>query len=193
VSRPKEFEPEAVVDAAKDLFWRRGYANTSMQDLVDHLGVGRGSIYDTFGSKHELWIQALAKYCDDGAQEILATLEGPGPLLHRLRDALLAMVDRDLEDSDRKGCMLVNAAMETLPGDPDTAKLARRNFTRIELGLEQAIRRAKLDHEVAESVDATAAASFVLTVIEGLRVVAKATSDRRRLVHSIDVALASLG
>lgn len=72
----KEFEPEQAVEAALELFWRQGYANTSMQDLVDHLGIGRGSIYDTFGSKHALWVRALTKYCDDGNRAILGLLAG---------------------------------------------------------------------------------------------------------------------
>jgi TetR/AcrR family transcriptional repressor of nem operon len=192
VTRSKEFEPEQVVGAAVDVFWRRGYSNTSMQDLVDHLGIGRGSIYATFGSKHELWVRALDRYCEDGAQAILDMLDAQGPLLPRLRGALVAMVDNDLNDRDRKGCMLVNAAMETLPLDSDTAALAHRNFTQIEQGIERAIRRAQSENEVASSVDAAATAAFLLTLIEGLRVVAKATADRGRLVKSIDVALGSL-
>jgi TetR/AcrR family transcriptional repressor of nem operon len=88
--------------------------------------------------------------------------------------------------------MLVNAAMETLPLDSDTAALAHRNFTQIEQGIERAIRRAQSENEVASSVDAAATAAFLLTLIEGLRVVAKATADRGRLVKSIDVALGSL-
>lgn len=189
MSRSKEFEPEQAVEAALELFWRQGYANTSMQDLVDHLGIGRGSIYDTFGSKHALWVRALTKYCDDGNRAILGLLAGDDPLLPRLRLWLLTIVEHDLADPHRKGCMMINAAMETLPGDANTSELAARNFTQLAAGIEDAIRRAKIAHEVPESVDAGAAASFLLTVFEGLRVVAKATPDRRRLEHSIDVAL----
>lgn len=192
MSRSKAFQPEQAVDAALELFWRRGYANTSMQDLVDHLGIGRGSIYDTFGSKHALWVLALTKYCDDGNRAILELLEADGPLVPRLRQLLLTLVEHDLDDPDRKGCMMVNAAMETLPGDEHTAALADRNFAQLTTAIELAIRRAKLEHEVGESVDAAATASFFLTMIEGLRVVAKATPDRTRLAQSIDVALRSL-
>lgn len=192
MARSKEFDPEHVVGSALELFWRQGYANTSMQDLVDHLGIGRGSLYDTFGSKHELWVRALTRYCEEGNRAILDVLEADGPLIPRLHAALVALVEQDLADPDRRGCMLVNAAMETLPADADAAAQAERSFDEIERGFESAIRLAQLDGEVGESVDPAATAAFLLTLMEGLRVVAKATADRRRLIRSIDVAIALL-
>jgi TetR/AcrR family transcriptional repressor of nem operon len=192
VGRPKEFDEERAVDAAMGLFWRQGYAGTSIQDLVDHVGVGRGSIYDTFESKHGLWVLALTKYSEEGARSIVDVLDRPGPLIPRLRRALVTLVDDDFKDPDRKGCMLVNAAMETIPLDSVAADLAKQNFDQVERALERAIRRAQGENEVSGTIDPPAAAALLLTLIEGLRVVAKATRDRKRLVRSIDVALASL-
>ena len=192
VGRPREFDTDEAVDAAMDLFWRQGYASTSIQDLVDHLHVGRGSIYDTFESKHGLWVRALTKYCDEGTRAMVDVLDQRGPLIPRLRSALVALVDQDLGDSARRGCMLVNAAMETIPRDTVVESLAVENFRHIERALERAIRRAQSDQEIPASVDPADAAAFLLTVIEGLRVVAKATGDRKRLVRTVDVALTSL-
>lgn len=192
VGRPREFDTDEAVDAAMDLFWRQGYANTSIQDLVDHLGVGRGSIYDTFESKHGLWVRALTKYCEEGTRAMVDVLDRRGPLIPRLRRALVALVEQDLKDAERRGCMLVNAAMETIPSDPMTEGLAAANFREVERALERALLRAQAEQEIPTSVDPAGAAAFLLTMIEGLRVVAKATGDRKRLMRTIDVALGSL-
>ena len=192
VGRPREFDTDEAIAAAMDLFWRQGYANTSIQDLVDHLGVGRGSIYDTFESKHGLWVRALTKYCEEGTRTMVEVLERRGPILPRLRRALVALVDADLKDSERRGCMLVNAAMETIPSDPVAEGLATENFRQVERALERAIRRAQTEQEISGDIDAAGAAAFLLTMIEGLRVVAKATGDRSRLTRTIDVALSAL-
>lgn len=62
MARTKAFEIDAVLDKAMRLFWTQGYEKTSMQDLVDNMGINRKSIYDTFGDKHTLFLKALARY-----------------------------------------------------------------------------------------------------------------------------------
>lgn len=192
MARTKEFDPDVAVASAVEIFWQRGYANTSMQDLVDELGINRGSIYGTFGSKHELFVTALTRYCELVPQPLLDALADDGPLIPRLRAALVGLVDADLADPDRKGCLLINAAMETLPGDTDTAELFARTTEAIRVGFETALRRALADGELPRSVDPRDAAAFLLTTLQGLRVMAKASGDRRALTATIDFALAAL-
>ncbi len=192
MARTKEFDPDAAVAAAVDVFWKQGYANTSMQDLVDRLDLNRGSLYGTFGSKHELFVSALSRYCAEVSGALLETLEADGPLLPRLRCELVAIVDADLADPDHKGCLLVNSAMEGLPGDGDTAALFERTVGTIRAGFEAAIRRAQLDGELPRSLDPRAGASFLVTTLQGLRVMAKGTSERAPLIATIDLAIQAL-
>lgn len=192
MARTKEFDPDAAVAKAIDLFWERGYANTSIQDLVDRLGLNRGSIYGTFGSKHELFVAALARYCNEAPAELLDVLERDGPLMPRLRGALVALIDADLSGGARRGCLLVNSAMENVPADRDTTELFERTVSTIRVAFESAMRRAQMDGEVSKSVDPVAAGAFLVTTLQGLRVMAKGTADRRTLLATIDLALRAL-
>ena len=90
MARTKEFDPGAVLDAALELFWLRGYEATSMADLVDHLGVGRASIYATYRSKHDLYLKALDRYVRTKDAGLVRMLSQPGPVLPAI-EALLRL------------------------------------------------------------------------------------------------------
>lgn len=191
MSRTKAFDPDTALLTAMEVFWRRGYADTSVQDLVDELGINRGSLYGTFGSKHDLFVAALGRYCGEAPEPILTALRADGPLMPRLRGMLAALVDHDLAEPVRRGCFLINSAME-LPDDADTAALFARTTGTIRLALESAVRSAQTLGEIPPRVDPADAAAFLLTTLQGLRVLAKATGDREPLMASIDLALNAL-
>lgn len=85
VARTKEFDPDAALQSALELFWRRGYEATSIADLVEHLGIGRASIYATFGNKHELYLKAVDRYSEGRDPLLLTELSQPGPALPAVR------------------------------------------------------------------------------------------------------------
>jgi len=192
MARTKAFDPDTAVAAAVDIFWQRGYANTSIQDLVDELGLNRGSIYGTFGSKHELFVTALTKYCDEAPRPLLDALDADGPLVPRLRRALVGLVDADLAEPARRGCLLINSVMENMPSDDKTAELFDRTTRTIRLSFESAIRSAQTNGELPRTTDPAVAATFLLTTLQGLRVMARGAHDRMSLVASVDLALSAL-
>lgn len=191
MARPREFDIDQVVDAAMKVFWQRGYAGTSAQDLVEGTGLGRGSLYGAFGSKHNLYERALQRYHEHTASNV-ALLAEPGPVKDLIRRLLLSIVDTELKD--RRGCMAANATLELAGQDEVVAKLVKLNFGRLEGALDGAIRRAQSDGEIPADKNARALARFVVNAIQGLRVVGKATakSDRQRLIDIVDVTLAAL-
>ncbi len=85
MARSKEFDPDVVLGRALELFWQRGYEATSMADLVEHLGIGRASIYATFGSKHDLYLKALERYVRTRDPDLVESLSQPGPALPAVR------------------------------------------------------------------------------------------------------------
>ncbi|MEI5099038.1 helix-turn-helix domain-containing protein [Streptomyces sp. PmtG] len=148
MGRPRQFDPETAVDQAMEVFWRKGYAGTTPQDLVDALGIGKGSLYNAFGSKHALFERALRRYRDTQAHALIGLLESGGPVKERLRSALELLVAMDLADPDRRGCMAVNAAAELASADRVATELVRGMFARTEVAFqalveEQASGRAR--------------------------------------------------
>src|SRR5258708_34322099 len=103
MSRTKEFDPDAALQAALELFWRKGYEATSMADLVDHLGIARASIYGTFGGKHDLYLKALDRYLESRDPAIIEALSQPGPALPSIRALIRRYADESRSEERRVG------------------------------------------------------------------------------------------
>ena len=188
MARTKEFDPDVVLRAAMDLFWRRGYEATSMQDLVDHLGIGRGSLYATFGSKHELYLLALDRYAEESGDRALEVLSQPGPVLPAVRSFLRGFLYESL--TDQKGCLVTNTAIECAHDRP-IARRVESNWDGLETAIAGALVRARSQGELAAGKDPRALARFLVTLVQGLKVMAK-VPDERRMRDAVDQALSLL-
>lgn len=190
--RTKDFDPDAVLELAMQLFWTRGYSATSIADLVGHLGIARASLYATFGSKSELYRQALDRYCQQQAGPVLDALAADGPVLPRIAVLLERLAEAPHTDPDRRGCLVVNAATELVPGDEGVTRRVVDHLGRDEDLLTEALQRAQQLGEVDRSQPARAQARFLVATIQGLRVVGKATADPELLHDVVRVALDAL-
>ncbi|AJE85766.1 TetR family transcriptional regulator [Streptomyces albus] len=182
MSRTKSFDPDAALRSALDLFWQRGYEATSMADLVDHLGIGRASIYATFGGKRELYLKALERYGELHEPQLLATLSRPGPAL----PAVHALVERfaaeaTAEHSRGQGCFITNTAVELAPHDRGAARRVEASWAQLETLLHAALERARAGGELSEDADPGALARLLLVLLQGMRVVGKASGDPARV------------
>ncbi|MEV0171691.1 helix-turn-helix domain-containing protein [Streptomyces sp. NPDC050803] len=193
MARTKEFDPDTALTSALELFWRRGYEATSMSDLVAHLGIGRASLYATFGSKHELYVKALERYQDDRLPGILRDLSQPGPALPAVR-ALVRRYAAEAADDDLRprGCFVTNAASELAPHDAAAARQVERNWDRLETVLHSALIRAREQGELPTTRDPLTLARMLLVLLQGFRVVGKASSDPARVRDAAEQALALL-
>ncbi|MER6048497.1 TetR/AcrR family transcriptional regulator [Streptomyces sp. NPDC001793] len=192
MGRPKQFDPDAAVEQAMQVFWRKGYAATTPQDLVDALGIGKGSLYNAFGSKHALFERALVRYRDDQAQALIDMLERPGPVKERLSEALHLLVVLDLGDPDRRGCLAVNVAAELTGADETATELVRRMFDRTEGAFRALIEEGQRAGEIAPDRDARAIGSMLLATVVGLRLLARVAEGPERLTRVIEATLAGL-
>ncbi|WP_432926692.1 TetR/AcrR family transcriptional regulator [Microbispora sp. CA-135349] len=192
MARTKEFDPDVALERALNLFWRRGYEATSMADLVEHLGIGRASLYATFGGKHDLYVKALERYaqmCDPNLVELLSQ---PGPALPAVRALVERYTEDSIRDPERRGCMVVNAATELLPHDEPVARLVETSWTSLETALTSALIRARAQGEISAEADPRALARFVLVFLQGLRVMGKSQGDPARMRDAAAQALAML-
>lgn len=190
--RPREFDDERVLDAAMNAFWDRGYAATSAQDLVDATGLGRSSLYNAFMGKHPLYERVLRRYLECNTEADVALLDQPGSVKERIRGLLLGVIDADLGDPQRRGCLAVNAAIELAGKDEAVTVLVRRVFARVEEALVVALDRGQRGGEITQERSARALARFVLNAIYGLRVLGKAATDRAPLLDVVDATVGAL-
>ncbi len=132
MARPKAYDPEEILDRATALFWRKGYEGTSVADLVDSLGINRGSLYGTFKDKRALFLTALERYDE---REIGATVRHlrntVGPGRERIQ-SLFDNVIRNVEErGDRRGCLVCNTAVELAATDAEVERHVRRSLERL--------------------------------------------------------------
>jgi len=190
MGRPKNFEPDVAVAQAMETFWSQGYAGTSPADLAEATGVGKGSLYHTFGSKRELFGKALDLYGQAGSELTEECLNEPGSTAKgRIRAYLRFMVDTDLSGPVRRGCLAANTALELGNSDPEAAVAVRAMTNETIRLLTERLRRGQRDGDVAPEVDADAQAHFLMNTIVGLRVMAR-THEGPVLHGIIESALA---
>ncbi|MEC0176787.1 TetR/AcrR family transcriptional regulator [Paenibacillus favisporus] len=194
ILRPREFEQGDIVNAAMQVFWEHGYFATSIQDLVDATCLGRGSLYNAFGSKHELFQHSLRRYQELRCAEIALLVE-PGSIKDKVRRFLMGIVEEELGDDKGLGCMTSKAALELASHDEKIAAIVSQNFNQVEMALFEALKHAQGNGEIALHKDARALARFVLSTAQGLRVLSKGYPDltrRQILVDVVDITIDTL-
>ncbi|GHG47280.1 TetR/AcrR family transcriptional regulator [Streptomyces griseocarneus] len=192
MARTKEFDPDAALQAAMELFWQRGFEATSMADLVDHLGIARASLYATFGGKRELYLKALQRYGEQHGPAMTEELSQPGPVLPAVRELVRRFADEAGGDALRRGCFVTNTAVELGPHDAECARRVEESWHSVETLLTSALTRARAQGEIAADRDVVALARTLLVFLQGLRVVGKATPDPARLRDAAEQALTLL-
>lgn len=190
--RTKEFETDEIADAAMHVFWRHGYAATSVQDLVEGTGLSRSSLYSTFQSKQGLYQKALQRY------ELLTTLNnvkllsGSGSPKALIRQLLVNVVEDELNDVEHKGCLVANACLELSGHDEDVTQFVVSNLQKLQHALENLLIKAQQSGEIASTQNPRALASFFLNTMQGLRVLGKGSPLEQRkqcLMDVVEVAL----
>ncbi|MEU2544481.1 TetR family transcriptional regulator [Streptomyces roseolus] len=190
MARTKEFDPEAALQAALDLFWARGYEATSMADLVEHLGIGRASLYATFGSKHELYLKAMDRYLESRDPRLVEELSAPGPALPAVRALVRRFAAEATAEGLRlSGCFVTNSAAELAPRDPAVARRVELSWEQVETLLYAALTRARAQGELPADRDPRALSRMLLVLLQGIRVVGKASTDPARVRDAAEEAL----
>jgi TetR/AcrR family transcriptional regulator, transcriptional repressor for nem operon len=191
VARAKEFDRDAVLDRAMELFWSRGFEATSLGDLLAHLGIGRQSLYDTFGDKHRLYLEALERYRERFSSALPSVLAGDLPLRPALRAVFEGAVDAGLQN--QRGCMMVCATMELCPADRDVARVATHNAAAVERAFHGRLARARREGDLGAHHDLVALSRYLTNALFGFGVNARLGKSREELLAVIDVTLSVLG
>ncbi|MHA4809001.1 TetR/AcrR family transcriptional regulator [Flavitalea flava] len=193
MARTKEFDTDDVLNKAINLFWDKGFNGCSMQDVVDGLGLSRSSIYETFGDKHQLFLEALQKYQRESIEEMRRNVDASPDVRQTLEKIFESILPDNLNAPLKKGCFMVNSAIELAPHDPEIAAIVKSNQQEVEDILSIAIKKGQKAGQIATTLDPLSIARFFFTNLAGLRVTAKSGTDRKTLEDIIKVSLSVLG
>ncbi|WP_210608405.1 TetR/AcrR family transcriptional regulator [Priestia flexa] len=190
MARRKEFDVNDVLEKAISVFWEQGYEKTSLQNLVEHMGIHKRSMYDTFGDKHSLYIQALERCVDTTEEKLRKKVEEVIDVKKSIRKLLESTLE--YEEIDRKGCLVVNCATELALRDEIAAKEVKRSFEGTQKILLELIKHGQATGELDTRHDPETLAMAILNLWLGIRVQTRVVSDRNELYAMIDGALTLL-
>lgn len=192
MARSKEFDIDETVAKAVELFAHKGYEASSMQDIVDSLGISRSSLYDTFGDKRHLYLAALNQYKATTSVIMRERLENATDIREAFSGILTNLIDQSMNDPLNKGCFMVNTATELAATDTEFADIVNVNRLEMEEVFFQALSKGQAAGQVANGKDARALARFVFNNISGIRVAAKSGADRATLEDVAAVVMSAL-
>jgi TetR/AcrR family transcriptional repressor of nem operon len=191
MARPREFDEEVVLDAAMQCFWARGYEATSVKDLIENTGLTAASLYNAYGDKRAMFRTALDHYIEKSIGARLRRCETLPPR-EAIRSFFNDILRRSLSDRERKGCMLVNSALEIAPHDREFHETIVETLERLEAFFLGCAERGQADGSITSTQPASGLAHHLLGVLMGVRVLARVRPERLLLEGVINTALSIL-
>ena len=192
MARPREFDEEKVLEAAMCCFWVKGYRATSTRELAEQMGLTGASLYNAFGNKRSLYRRALEYYLQQSVYDRIRRLETGKKPLPAIRDFFDEIIQRSITDRQRRGCMLVNSALEIAPHDVEFRKMVSRELVHIESFFCRCITAGQSDGTITSQQSAAALSKMLLSVLLGIRVLSRTRPHRSLLEAAAGSAIASL-
>ena len=177
----KSFDIDQAIDRATQVFWAKGYESTSLSDLLEATGINKGSFYNAFGSKKKLFTDSLIKYDREQHRATftrLSAMDDPVAAITTLFDKL---IEQSLSDTERKGCLLVNTALDLPQHDDKTRKLVKESLAQAVSFFKQQIELGQKSGSIPKTVDPETTSDALLALLVGLRVLARGVFEHRNL------------
>ena len=181
MARPREFDEVAVLDAAIDRFWRHGYEATSVRDLADEMNIAGASLYNAFGDKRRLYERSLNRYLDQTFRERIRRFEPNLPPREAIVAFLQEIIKRSVTDKQRRGCMLVNSAIESAPHHPQFLDSVATFLNEVEAFFLRCVSKGQEDGTISRAHSAADLSKSLLGILLGIRVLARVRPERKLL------------
>ncbi|MFP6730662.1 MAG: TetR/AcrR family transcriptional regulator [Alphaproteobacteria bacterium] len=192
MARPREFDTDDVLEKAMQAFWSGGYAATSLADLTQAMGISKSSFYETFGSKHELFLATIERYGETAAERTVGLLENSTWAKGAIAAVFEFVIDNATAEGERRGCFINNCAVESASHDGAVASRVVECLARLESAFESAVRRGQEAGDITSDHDPQILARFLTSSLHGLIVTSKANPDKANLNDVVRVVLAAL-
>ncbi len=185
LARPKEFDVEEALDRAMELFRRQGFEGTSMNELQEAMGIGRQSLYDTFGDKKQLFLRSLDRYTARGRETMAAPLFAPDASLPELRRYFEEIVEFLTPRDGNGGCLLAGAIVELGADHPEVASCCRTNQRSLREAIRKALKRAQVDGMIRKEIDCESISLVLMGKLYGMTLLARNGASRAQLRKSV--------
>lgn len=197
MARPQQFDRDEVLDHALLVFWKKGFESASIQDLVDATGLNRGSLYNSFGDKAELFALVMDRYRANSPAKPLVVAAND---LESVTDAraLIAkffsdLVERAQKDGDHKGCLLTNTSAGFYGCTDAMTDWVRETLKGLEEALTTLVKHGQISGEITSDAKPNAIARSLVASAQGLNVLARTGAKPQMLkdvatmaVHLLD-------
>src|SRR5262245_11192306 len=177
MARAKGFDRDAALEKALDVFWKHGYQGVGLAQLLRGMGIARQSLYDTFGSKRQLFIRTIEHYRDTRLVEALRLLEREGSAKQNVRDVVRFFEQLAL-DKRARGCFVANSLVELGPHDREIRALLAETLGLLETGIAKALRRAQRDGELGRDRSPRKLSRALTNALVGMAVTGKLALGR---------------
>lgn len=192
MARPKAFDVDDALASAMNVFWSNGYKATSLGDLTDAMGISKSSMYETFGSKHDLFLSTIDHYIRTVTRQISGAAHIDAPARKVIRALFDRAVQRMAEPNSRRGCYLNNCAVEVSVRDGDAGARVQRGLEMMEEAFRALVIRGQREGTVSPSHDPKALARFLVSSLNGILVMGKAQTDTDKLYDVVDITMNAL-
>jgi TetR/AcrR family transcriptional repressor of nem operon len=187
MARPRKFDEAQVLDRVVDLFRKKGYEATSMDDIESVTGLGRSSLYTAFKGKRQIFLSALNRYDSVWIERLLEASAAEPTGRKAIEKLLHAVLSQSTKDP--AGCLMANSAMEVGLRDPGVARSIRANRRRVESAMRAAIDRGRADGSIKHGESAGNLARYLFVLILGLRVFAKSGASGEEMSSLVKMVL----
>ena len=188
VGRPRGFEEDRVLDAAMNTFWNQGYEGTSLKDLCSATGLHKGSLYQAFGDKHQLFLKSLKYYMEQSFKEVAASAYLHDSPMANLRSLLKEITIKCIEG---EGCMVINSLVEMAPHDQEVKQMIDQSYAMKQRFLTGLIDRAQRDGEITIKQDPDRLAAVLMVTLAGLAATVKGFSNTDHVSYVLEDVLSS--
>jgi TetR/AcrR family transcriptional repressor of nem operon len=187
----KQFDPQEALGKAMQLFWAKGYAATGLAELQEQMGIGRKSLYDTFGNKRQLFIKTLQLYSDSVVRQIFSELNKKGSPLGNVR-RLMRMLQEQHSKPDSRGCLLGVSMAQFRTNDTEMAEVLRRHIRGVEEAYYKTFKRAQDVGELDENTNIRDLARLYMGIHQGLALIGRVQEAPAVPRSIVNAALAML-